>query len=107
MPEIHVEFDRAIQGIGPLREAAYRLIGLASCILETSGDRYVCRLQLSEGEAAQALGEDGLRHRFTDLVTDENLREKVSLETAGIRNVVLALAFGALIDQKNEGGLSA
>jgi His-Xaa-Ser system protein HxsD len=99
MLEILIEFDRVIQSAGPLREAAYRLIGLASCILETSGDRYVCRLQPSESEAARALGAQGLRLRFIDLVTDENLREKISTETVGIRNMILALAFGALAEK--------
>jgi His-Xaa-Ser system protein HxsD len=103
LAEVLVEFDSAIQSVGPLREAAYRLIGLASCILDASGDRYVCRLQLNESEAARGVGEQGLRRRFIDLVTDENLREKVSVETAGIRDVVLALAFGALAEQGGTG----
>jgi hypothetical protein len=101
LPEVIIEFDRAVQGIGPLREAAYRLIGQASCILETAGDLFVCRLQLVDSEPARALGGHNLRQRFLDLVTDENLREKVSAETAGIRNVVLALAFGALAEQSD------
>jgi His-Xaa-Ser system protein HxsD len=96
LPEILVEFDRAIQSVGPLKEAAYRAIGIASCAIETVADRYVCRLMPKNDEAAQNLGEHGLRQRFIDLVTDENLREKVSAETAGIRDVILALAFGAL-----------
>ncbi len=99
LPEVLIEFDRTIQNAGPLREAAYRLIGLASCLLETAGDRYICRLQPGENEGARNLGVQGLRQRFIDLVTDENLREKVSIETHGIRNVILALAFGALAEQ--------
>jgi len=103
LPEILIEFDRAIQNIGPLREAAYRLIGLATCALETADNRYVCRLELNDGPVARGLGEQGLRQRFVDLVTDENLREKVSTETANIRNVILALAFGALVKQDDNG----
>jgi His-Xaa-Ser system protein HxsD len=99
VPEILIEFDRAIQNIGPLMEAAYRLIGAASCVLETDGDRYVCRLTPNTGGPAQDAEQDKLRQRFVDLVTDENLREKVSAETAGIRDVILALAFGALAGQ--------
>lgn len=34
------------------------------------------------------------------LVTDENLRAKVNSETTGIRNVILALAFGALAQKE-------
>ena len=102
MPEVLVKFDRAIQNDGPLREAAYRLIGLASCIVEIDGDRYVCRLQLNGSEGAHRIGDQELRQRFIDLVTDENLRAKISEETTGIRNVILALAFGALIEQTSD-----
>ena len=58
------------------------------------GDRVRCTLEarpnadLDDGE--------GLRRRFLDLVTDENLRATVGAETEGVRNVILALAFGAL-----------
>jgi hypothetical protein len=41
-------------------------------------------------------GEGAIRARFFDLVTEENLREKVAAETAGVRNVIVALAFGAV-----------
>ena len=99
MSEILIEFDRDIQNIGPLREAAYRLIGRASCALEAAGDRYICRLHPSEDRAVGNLGTQGLRQRFMDLVTDENLREKVSAETHDIRNVILALAFGSLAER--------
>jgi His-Xaa-Ser system protein HxsD len=99
LPEILVEFDRGTQSMGALQEAAYRLIDVASCIVETAGDRFVCRLLPKESVATVGFGEQGIRLRFIDLVTDENLREKVSAETAGIRNVIVALAFGALAEQ--------
>jgi His-Xaa-Ser system protein HxsD len=96
-PEVVVEFDHATQGIDALREAAYRLISVASCIIDKADNRYICRLLPKD--AARDLGDHGLRQRFIDLVTDENLREKVSKETTGIRDVILALAFGALAEQ--------
>ena len=93
MIEIVVSFDCGTQGLGPLREAAYRLIGSASCQIERVGDRYDCRLTPSRDNAANP---EDLRARFLDLVTDENLREKVARETATTRNLILALALGAL-----------
>ena len=33
--------------------------------------------------------------RFLDLVTDENLRERIAVQTEPTRNLILALAFGA------------
>ena len=91
--EAVVSFDCDTQELGPLREAAYRLIGTASCQIEQMGDRYACRLLLTGPKAASP---EGIRARFLDLVTDENLREKLARETAPTRNLILALAFGAL-----------
>jgi His-Xaa-Ser system protein HxsD len=96
--EILVNFDQATQSVGALQEAAYRIIEVASCIVETAGDRFVCRL-LPKDIATDSLGERAIRLRFIDLVTDENLREKVSTQTDGLRNVIVALAFGALAEQ--------
>jgi His-Xaa-Ser system protein HxsD len=95
MPELVVEFDRSTQSLGALREAAYRLIGEASCQIESAAERYRCRLIPKEGGAA-APSEALLRRKFLDLVTDENLREKISAETNPVRDVILALAFGSL-----------
>src|ERR1700730_7308357 len=93
VPDIVVEFDRSTQSLGALREAAYLLLAEASCLIDTNGDRHICRLVPKSGSATDG-GE--IRTRFLDHVTDENLREKVSAETAGIRDVIIVLAFGAL-----------
>ena len=100
MDAYRIEFDRAIQNIGPLREAAYRLIGVASCVIETTADHYVVRLELNDAGTDQRSSGQDARMRFIDLVTDENLREKIAAETTGVRNVILALAFGAMSTQK-------
>ena len=100
MTEIIVEFDRSAQGIGALREAAYRMIGDASCQIETKGVRHLCRLTPKGRPRSGAMGEAALREHFLDLVTDENLREKIAAETSGVRNVSLALAFGALAGEQ-------
>jgi His-Xaa-Ser system protein HxsD len=105
MTEIIVEFDRSAQGIGALCEAAYRIIGDASCQIETRGERHLCRLTPKERPRSGAMGRVALREHFLDLVTDENLREKIAAETSGVRDVILALAFGALAG-KQEGATS-
>ena len=101
MADIVVEFGPS-QPIGPLREAAYRLIGDASCQIDQIGDRHVCRLLLkaksTDGSA------DAIRMRFLDLITDANLREKVAAETEGVRNVIVALAFGAIARERDGAG---
>jgi His-Xaa-Ser system protein HxsD len=95
-----VQFDRATQSIGALREAAYRLIPQASCVIGSETDKYVCRLDPKPG-IGQPIEPSSLRQHFIDLVTDENLREKVSTETSHVRDVILALAFGALANPQS------
>jgi His-Xaa-Ser system protein HxsD len=93
--EIVVEFGSS-QSMDALREAAYRLIGEASCLIDTVGERHVCRLTPKGSQADEAI-----RSRFLDLVTDENLREKVAAQTAPLRDVIVALAFGALARERD------
>jgi hypothetical protein len=102
LSEVIVEFDRSTQVIGPLREAAYRLIGIASCAIEGNETTLVCRLSTSEGGSSRKLTSADLRQLFLDFVTDENLREKVAKETSATRDLILALAFGALANESQQ-----
>jgi His-Xaa-Ser system protein HxsD len=104
MAEIQVEFDRSTQSIGALREAAYRIIRQATCRIDAVGDRYLCCLTSKQERSSVSTGGEGLREHFLDLVTDENLREKVAAETSGVRDVILALAFGALAAKQQDAG---
>jgi len=97
VPEIVVQFEASSQPVEALREAAYRLISDASCLIDTIDGRHICRLIPKDRTGRNP---DEIRSRFLDLVTDQNLREKVSAETAGVRNVIIALAFGALARER-------
>ncbi|ORA41486.1 hypothetical protein BST20_05160 [Mycobacterium branderi] len=92
MSEIVVDFSASVQSLGALQEAAYRLMGQAACQIDEANGRYVCRLSPSQPQ----IKDDELRAHFLNLVTDENLREKVSRETERLRDVIVALAFGSL-----------
>ncbi len=51
----------------------------------------MCRLALLRDHAhSPAIGDDHLRARFLDLVTDENMRERVAEKTDRVRDVILA-----------------
>jgi His-Xaa-Ser system protein HxsD len=103
--EVAVDFDSSIQGLGALDAAAYRMIGTATCQVSRTGDRYVCRLVSSANPAkGAALSSDELKERFLNLVADENLRARVAERTEGVRNVIMALAFGALAANQNDAG---
>jgi His-Xaa-Ser system protein HxsD len=88
-----VEFPARTQSLSALRAAAYRLIGQATCQIDTRDNIHHCIL---DGVAKSRMSEDELRVRFLDLVTDENLREQIATASEPTRNLILALAFGAL-----------
>jgi His-Xaa-Ser system protein HxsD len=103
--EVAVDFDSSVQSLAVLDAAAYRLIGTATCQIDRVGDRYVCRLvPTANPQKGSALSADDLKERFLNLVTDENLRTRVAEKTEGVRNVILALAFGSLAATQNDAG---
>src|SRR3954462_222389 len=103
--EVAVDFDSSIQSLSALDAAAYRLIGSATCQVDRAGDRYICRLVSSGNpQKGAVLSSDELKERFLYLVADENLRIRVAEKTEGVRNVILALAFGALATNQNNAG---
>ena len=103
--EVAVDFDSSVQSLGALDAAVYRLIGTASCRIDRVGDRYICRLTPSANpQKGAALSADDLKERFLNLVADENLRTRVAEKTEGVRNVILALAFGSLAATQKDAG---
>lgn len=99
---VTIEFDSSIQSLDALEAAAYRLIGVATCQIERNSDRFVCHLAAKTNSSQrESLSSDALRERFLDVVTDENLRLRIAEKTEGVRNVILALAFGSLASSQN------
>lgn len=103
--EVAVDFDSSVQSLAALDAAAYRLIGTATCRIDRVGERYVCRLApTANPQKGAAPNPDDLKERFLNLVTDENLRTRVAERTEGVRNVILALAFGSLVATQKDVG---
>jgi His-Xaa-Ser system protein HxsD len=101
--ELAVDFDSSIQTLGALEAAAYRLIGTATCQIERAADRFVCHLASRNNPArSEQLSAESLKVQFLNLVADENLRARVAEKTDGVRNVILALAFGSLAASQKE-----
>src|SRR6516162_1059585 len=92
--EIIVAFATATQSLSALNAAAYRLLGVATCQIDKSGDRYLCRLHTTAN-----IDLETLRARFVALVTDENVRENLRAKTEPVRNLILSLAFGSLAEK--------
>ena len=95
--EITVDFDASTQSLSALNAAAYRLVGNAACQIDKSGARYICRLT-----PTGQMDREGLRLRYLELVTDENVREGLRAKTEPVRNLILALAFGSLAAQSQD-----
>jgi His-Xaa-Ser system protein HxsD len=101
--DLVVEFSAAVQSLGALQAAAYRLIGTATCQIDQVADHFVCRLTPINNPNKKTLHDsETLRTHFFDLVTDENLRDRIAARTDGIRNVILSLAFGSLAKSGND-----
>ena len=95
--EIIVDFATTTQPLSALHAAAYRLLAVATCQIDKSGDRYVCHLQ-----STAKIDPETLRARFIALVTDENVRENLRAKTEPIRNLILSLAFGSLAEKSEQ-----
>jgi His-Xaa-Ser system protein HxsD len=103
IPGVLLEFSSDVQSLGALQAAAYRLVGTATCQIDQVADRFVCQLSPVSNPSKKTLHDlDGLRAHFLNLVTDENLRERIAARTDGVRNVILALAFGSLANSQDD-----
>jgi len=94
-----VDFDIGTQSLDALRAAAYRLIGTATCEIERTEARFICKLTSIDKSRHAPTSAEMLRTEFLNLVTDENLRERIAAKTDGVRNLILSLAFGALANR--------
>jgi His-Xaa-Ser system protein HxsD len=93
-----VEFDEGVHSVDTLNAAAYRIIDAASCQIETTDSKFICRLTPKGGAKVDA---ETIRLRFLDYVTDEAVRERLATKVEPVRNLILSLAFGALASQSN------
>jgi His-Xaa-Ser system protein HxsD len=100
--DVLIEFPAALQSLEALRAAAYRLVGSATCQIDKTEDRWVCKLTRVSGSKKDAPDAATLKTHFLDLVTDENLRHQIAQRTDGVRNVILSLAFGSLAGSSND-----
>jgi His-Xaa-Ser system protein HxsD len=101
--EVTVEFNSGIQALDALEAAAYRLVGTATCQIDKQDDRWTCRLTARANTSRRTMPDaESLRAQFLDLVTDENLRARIATKTEGVRNVILALAFGSLANSQGD-----
>lgn len=99
MTEVTIDFSKETQSLGALQAALYRLVGLAIGTVDEANGRWVCKIEPVPGTTKRPAVEVAiLRRKYLELVADENLREKINTKTETMRNVIVALAFGSLVE---------
>jgi His-Xaa-Ser system protein HxsD len=93
-------FDSAVYRLSAIKKAAYKFGGLFHILIEQHDPVTEVRMKSKESSAPI----DKLVGEFCNEVLDQDLREAVAEETAGIRNLLLAQAFSktSLIDSAME-----
>lgn len=95
---IDMQLDDGIYSLDAINSAAYRIIAEASCTIEKQSGFYLCCLSPKDHK----VNEEVIRQRFLDVLTDETLRERLEKQTQPMRNLIVALAFGALASQSDK-----
>ncbi len=85
-------FDPAVYALIALEKAAYRFSDRFTCQIETTPTGLQVTLKPKRGDMSTETHRAALDDFQTE-VQDQNLREKIKLETAPIRNLILAHAF--------------
>ena len=95
-------FDSTVYRLSAIKKAAYKFGGLFHILIEQHDQVTDVRMKPKETNAPI----DTLAGDFCNEVLDQDLREIVAEETAGIRNLLLAQAFSktSLIDSELETG---
>jgi His-Xaa-Ser system protein HxsD len=98
---IIIELDPAVYRLSAIKKAAYRFGGRCHVQI-TAADGVGVQVTLIPKQPTE--NHDSLRGEFCNEVLDQELREVVTEETAGVRNLLLAQAFSAtsLLDPDGE-----
>jgi His-Xaa-Ser system protein HxsD len=92
--------ETKVYSLDTVKKAAYRFLDRFTADFNTYDDKILCTLTFSrgtsEGSAANILQD------FKKELLDQDLRQKISAETAPLRNTILALAFTSTNPQQRE-----
>lgn len=91
MAVIELCFDINVYKLDIIKKAAYRFTDLFSVDFELDSSRTKCLLNFSDKKSKEFI--DRTVMNFKNEVLDQDLREKISIETESVRNLILAHAF--------------
>ncbi len=86
-----VVFAKSFFGVVALKKAAYRYADKFSVDFAESDNSFTCTLTFSPQKSAETI--EQLVGEFKKEVVDQDLRASISVETEGVRNLILAHAF--------------
>jgi His-Xaa-Ser system protein HxsD len=87
-----LRFSNSIYSVGAIKKAAYRFTDRCSFDFQSAEDNTTLAV-LSFSPDVTADEKAALQREFRNEVLDQDLREVIGAETAGVRNAVLAYAF--------------
>ena len=85
-------FDAAVYSQVAVQKACYRFSDRFASLIKTSPEGLEVTLTPKRKDMSEE-GREAALNDFKTEVLDQNLREKIQLETAGVRNLILAHAF--------------
>lgn len=94
--DLAVKFDRHVYRLSAVKKAAYKYGGLFHFLIEETDNFIVATLRPN----ACCQSPDTSAGEFCNEVLDQDLREEITAETSGVRDLLLAHAFSktSLID---------
>lgn len=89
---ISIIFDPSIYSLLAIEKAGYRFSDRFACLIESTAEGLVVQLTPRRTDMSDVARENAINDFKTE-VLDQNLREKIKVETAPVRNLILAHAF--------------
>jgi His-Xaa-Ser system protein HxsD len=87
-----LKFDADIYSCLAIEKGCYRLSDVLSAVVAKDGKDYLVQITfLGNGKTPEGI--EATLARLKNEILDQNLREKIKVETAATRNLILAYAF--------------
>jgi His-Xaa-Ser system protein HxsD len=91
--ELIVEFDGNVYDVEAIKKAAYVFIDRFSANISVQDTKILCAIRFPESTAQEI--KKSLVDDFHKEALDQDLRHRITAETANYRNAILALAFSS------------
>lgn len=91
LKKLLVTFDCQVYSLIAVKKAAYKYMDSAFANISIGGNNICCLLNFPSSSSDESCSK--LVEEFKKEVLDQDLREKIKVETEAVRNLILAYAF--------------